>query len=240
MTDITGNGNLLEGKPRQSITLRDIVDAINSIIQTELIDPVDDLEQQLSILTAAGIWLDYIGKKVDFPRPQLTVDDVIWFGFDDAGLGFDQAPFMPPGVDTVGIDDESYRALLIVRGGQLLTDCSIPSMNTTIDGAFSTGRYIDNGNMTIDVIIDSDLSDAVIIAIAGSGIITKPAGVRINETFVLNTSGTFGFDGNGVGFDQGTFVRTWAELLESIIQPVFLTDDVGEVLTDDAGNFLIT
>lgn len=243
MTDITENGSLLEGKPRQSTGLRRIVDSINAIIQTDLIDPVDDIEKQSSILTATGIWLDYIGARLKYPRPVIFAADVQWFGFDSSGLGFDQAPFNPGEQDSteaVGVSDDTYRSLLIVRGGQLLTDCSIPSMNTTIAGAFDTGSYIDNGNMTIDVILDSSLSDAVLVGIVDSGIITKPAGVRINEIYILNSDGTFGFDGNGVGFDQGTFVRTFAELIESIVQPVFLTDGVGNILTDDAGNFLTT
>lgn len=220
MIDITENGSLLEGKPRESVTLREVVDSINSIIQTDLIDPVEDIEKQSSVLTATGIWLDYIGARLKYPRPKVVIADVLWFGFDGVGFGFDQAPFKPDVQDiteAVGIDDDAYRVLLIVRGGQLLTDCSVPSMDKTLQGAFGTGHYIDNGNMSIDVILDNSVSDMVLAAIGGSGIITKPAGVLINEIYILNNDGTFGFDGNGVGFDQGTFVRTWAELLASLV-----------------------
>lgn len=239
MTDIADNSTLLEGKPRQSFTLRDIVERINSIIQTDLIDPVDDLEKQLSILTATGIWLDYIGNKILYPRPQVVVDDTIWFGFDGAGMGFDQAPFTPTGDDTAGIDDESYRVLLIIRGGQLLTDGSIPSMSAIVDAAFGEGKYIDNGNMSIDVIIDNSQPDITIDAIVKSGLITKPAGVRINNILIKHISGTFGFDGAGLGFDQAPFIRTFEELQQGVISPIYLVDDAGNNLTDEAGNFLI-
>ena len=239
MTDITSNSTLLEGKPRQSFTLRDIVERINAIIQTELIDPVDDLEKQLSILTATGIWLDYIGNKIKYPRPLVTVDEAIWFGFDGAGLGFDQAPFTPTGTTTVGISDDSYRALLIIRGGQLLTDGSIPSLSASIDSAFGEGKYIDNGDMTVDVVIDNNQTDIIIAAIVESGLIIKPAGVGINQILIKHTTGTFGFDGAGVGFDQAPFIRTFEELLQGAISPTFLVDDLGNNLTDDDDNFLI-
>lgn len=213
MTDITGNSSLLEGKPRESLTLKTLIDGINQIIQDLLIDASEDIETQSSILTATGVWLDYIGARIKYPRPLIAPDDFDWFGFDGNGFGFDQANFTPGGTSKIGIDDESYRALLIVRGGQLLTDCSLPSLDATIQGAFGTGHYIDNSDMTLDVILDDTQPDIIIDALVTSGLITKPAGVRINNILISHVSGTFGFDGNGVGFDQGLFVRTIDDLM---------------------------
>lgn len=211
--DITNNSELLEGKPRGSLTLKTLIDSINSIIQDNLVDPSCDIETQASILTATGIWLDYIGDRLKFPRPLIAPDDFLWFGFDGNGFGFDQANFTPGGTNKVGIDDESYRALLIVRGGQLITDCSIPSLDKTLQGAFESGHYIDNGDMTMDVIIDDTQSDIIIQALVDSGLVTKPAGVMLNVFLIAHTAGTFGFDGNGIGFDQGLFVRTLDDLM---------------------------
>lgn len=239
--DVSNNSDLLEGKPRGSAILKTLIDSINSIIQDDLVQPSCDIEKQSSILTATGIWLDYIGDRLKYPRLRIAEDDTtLWFGFDGHGFGFDQQVFTP-GVDsTVGIDDESYRALLIVRGGQLLTDCSIPSLNATLQGAFGTGTYIDHGNMSISVILDDSQPDVIIIAVVESGLLTKPAGVRINDIFVSHGENTFGFDGNGVGFDQGLFVRTFEDLLTEGTGFTYLVDDDGKFLTDDFGNFLIT
>ena len=206
--DVSNNSDLLEGKPRGSVILKTLIDSINSIIQTNLIDPACDIEKQSSILTATGIWLDYIGDRLKYPRPLIAPDEFLWFGFDGNGLGFDQANFTPGGTNKVGIDDELYRTLLIVRGGQLITDCSIPSLDKTLQGAFQSGHYIDNGNMSMDVIIDDTESDILIKALVDSGLVTKPAGVRINSILIEHSAGNFGFDGNGVGFDQALFVRT--------------------------------
>ncbi len=94
MTDITNNSSLTEGKPRESLTLRTLIDAINQIIQDKLIDPAEDIETQSSILTATGIWLDYIGGRLLFPRPLIDPAGYDWFGFDGHGFGFDQGLFV--------------------------------------------------------------------------------------------------------------------------------------------------
>jgi len=205
--DITNNSDLLEGKPRGSAILKDLIDRINIIIHDDLINASCDIEDQSSILTASGIWLDYIGERLRYPRPAIVVPGQEFFGFDGNGFGFDQAIFvLSTGPETEGIDDEAYRALLIIRGAQLLTDCSIPSMNATLRGAFETGYYIDHGDMSLTVYIDDTQSDAVIKAIVESGLITKPAGVRITVVLITHEE-TFGFDGVGLGFDQGYFVK---------------------------------
>lgn len=212
--DVTENSDLLEGKPRESEILKTLIDEINILIQEDLINASCDIETQSSILTATGIWLDYIGERFLYPRPQIIALDQDFFGFDGNGKGFDQAIFVKAdGPETEGIEDEIYRSLLIVRGGQLLTDCSIPSMNAIILAAFESGSYIDNGNMTLDVIIDDSQPDPVIEAIVESGLITKPAGVGIGTIEISHgAENTFGFDGHGLGFDQGLFVRTIDDL----------------------------
>jgi len=215
MTDVTGNSSLLEGKVRGSVIITQVVDGINQLIQDQLVDGADNLALQSSILTATGVWLDYIGERLKFPRPYLPEDEVIWFGFDGSnGVGFDQGSFFPGGdPNTVPIADEAYRSLIIVRGAQLLTDCSIPSMDAIIQSAFGSGHYIDHGDMSLDVFLDTSLSDEIIKYTVEAGLITKPAGVRIDNIFISDAEGSFGFEGsNGVGFDQGPFVRVFSDL----------------------------
>ena len=203
----------MEGKPRRSAVLRTLVIEVIQIVQDNLVDPADDLSEQSSIMTATGVWLDDIGERLKLPRPFADSTETTWFGFDGSdGVGFDQAPFYP-GVDAqVPIADESYRSMLYARGGQLITDCSIPDLDRVLNLAFATGNYIDNGNMTIDVILDDSLADDIIKIIVESGLITKPAGVGINNILIKHLDGTFGFDGNGVGFDQAPFARNYTEI----------------------------
>ena len=206
MTDITNNSQYLTGRPREDENLKAIIDGINALIQIELINFAEDIEKQSSILTATGIWLDYIGSKLIFPRPRLKSDEFDVFGFDGHGVGFDQAPFWDGLSTSVPVSDKTYRIFLIARGGQLLTDCSIPSMDSSLTAAFGAGSYIDKGDMSLSVVIDSDLDDAMITLIRTTGLLTKPAGVRLDNLFV-HDGDVFGFDGHGVGFDQAPFVK---------------------------------
>jgi hypothetical protein len=206
MTDITNNSQYITGKQRDDATLKDLIDAINQIIQDELIDFAEDIEKQASILTATVIWLDLIGKRLLFPRPYVEDGTFDVFGFDDGGVGFDQAPFGGTGAAEVPVSDETYRTLLIARGGQLLTDGTIPSMDSILQTAFGLGYYIDHGNMSLSVIFDGDLEPVIGQIIADTKLLTKPAGVRINGIYITHGE-SFGFDDGGVGFDQAPFVE---------------------------------
>ena len=177
-TDITNNSQYLTGKPRESVELKASVDGINDLIQSELIDFAEDTEKQVSILTATGIWLDHIGAKLNFLRPFLAQDAFDVFGFDGHGVGFDQAPFSDGLELGIYLADKAYKNLLIARGGQLYTDCTIASMTAVLVAAFGEGNYyIDNGDMTIDVIAAVDIDDITIEFMKTTNLLTKPAGV---------------------------------------------------------------
>jgi hypothetical protein len=205
MTDITNNSDYIAGIAREDDKIKGLVDGITQIIQDNLIDAADAMNTQASILTATGIWLDYWGKRLLYPRPHIPSEEITTFGFDLAGVGFDQAPFYAGDDVGVPITDEVYRVLLIARGGQLLTDGSIPSLNSVLFAAFGFGHYVDHGDMSLSVIFDGAVDTLTAQVIADTDIIIKPCGVRIRAIQVTHENGSFGFDGNGVGFDQQPF-----------------------------------
>jgi hypothetical protein len=182
--DISNNSDYLTGLPRNDPKLKILIDEINKIIQEKLINAAIDLEKQSSILIATGIWLDKWGDRLGFKRPYTPSDSFETFGFDDAGVGFDQAPFYG-GVDqNVSIADEPYRQYLIAYGGQLLTDGTLDSLNSILRAAFGKGYYKDNGNMTVDVIIEITLEPIITSMITTTNILPKPCGVKINSIIV--------------------------------------------------------
>jgi hypothetical protein len=207
MADITNNSNNLTGIPAQDDKLKELIDKINQIIQDELIDSAEALEEQASILTATGIWLDLWGKRLDYKRPYLPAGSKDVFGFDGNGVGFDQAIFHD-GSTSIGVlaDDDVYRRFLIARAGQLVTDGTVDDLTAILQAAYGEGSvYIDNGNMTLTVIISDDtITLSEFIYIAENKLLTKPAGVKIGLQMLI-IGQVFGFDGNGVGFDQGSF-----------------------------------
>lgn len=186
--------------------IHDFIAGILQIVQEELVDASRAMELQSSVLTATGVNLDNIGARFQFPRPSFFGDVLEHFGFDDAGTGFDLAPFITGRDVLEPVSDDLYRVLIQARGGQLRTDGTIPSLNSILVSAFGNGSYIDFGDMSVLVRIDGSFQSATIDEIVASGFITKPAGVRIRRIQFHSPNGNFGFQGNGVGFGQAPFV----------------------------------
>ncbi len=203
------NSDLLIQQHSERPNIVALIDRIDEIIQNELCDAATELETQFSVLTATGVWLDRIGERFGLPRPFLAADEITTFGFDSNGTGFDQQPFTDETDDTgVPVADSFYRQLIIARGGQLITDGSVPSMDAILQAAFGDGHYIDNMDMTMAVRIDGDRRQDQIDLIIDTRLITKPSGVRLSILYNVHTGGSFGFDNNGTGFDQQPFVNT--------------------------------
>lgn len=193
---------------QQSPKLKGLIDAIDDLVVTQLVEPAEQLEENISVLTAKDIWLDRIGERLDMSRPFINDDSFDNFGFDDAGVGFDQGPFgaLLVGGD-IGVADDIYRNLILARGAQLITDGSGPSVDEVLQIAFGTGHYIDHQDLTVSIRFDGDFDANDILLILGTGLLTKPAGVRIREIFAVYENNVFGFDANGVGFDQAPFAQ---------------------------------
>lgn len=208
MTDITDYSKYLTGQPREDDSLRTLLDGINSIIQTYLIDAALDIETQSSILTAIGQWLDWWGARFKFPRPFFPPDHFTTFGFEGNGVGFDQAPFATGGTSNQPVSDDLYRQWIIARGGALITDGTISSFNTIIDTVFGNdSHYIDHNDMSMTAFITSSFSSLAVQAILDSGVLPKPGGVRLNVLYNKEGKDFFGFEGSGgVGFDQAPFI----------------------------------
>jgi len=208
MTDITTNSQYITGKPRESEELKSLIDQINALVQFELIDCAEDIEAQSSILTATGIWLDYYGARFNFPRPHFPPDSFVTFGFEGNGLGFDQAPFATGETANQPISDALYRKWIIARGGQLITDGTLPSLTDIVQTAFGDeAYYVDHGNMSMDVNITNNFTSQEVESIVEAGVIPKPCGVRVRVLYNDVGSDIFGFDGTGYsGFDQNPFI----------------------------------
>jgi len=208
MTDITNNSQYITGKPRESESLKEVIDGINALVQFELIDCAEDIETQSSILTATGIWLDYYGARFNFPRPFFPPDQFDTFGFEGNGLGFDLGPFATGETANQPISDDLYRSWIIARGGQLITDGTLPSLNSVVQTAFGDDAYyVDHGNMSMTVNISSSFTSQEVEAIIESGVIPKPCGVRVRVLYNDIGTDSFGFDGSDyVGFDQEPFI----------------------------------
>lgn len=183
--------------------LQELLSQILSIMQAQFIDVIKQYTDKYSIDTADGVWLDYVGYRLGvFSRPSYE-NPGEYFGFDDTGTGFDQAPFEND-ILLVPINDAYFRAFLKARAQQLITDCSIDSIQQALLFFFEQVFVTDNYNMTMSVNIVTNIPVLIVQAVIDAGIIIKPAAVGINGQVVFGDF--FGFDDTGTGFDQGPFV----------------------------------
>ena len=80
-TDVRELIDLLIAQDRGT-NLQTFIFGILDVIQTELIEPIEQLEKQASITEAEGINLDLFGVRLQLVRPGVPNEDGIYFGFD--------------------------------------------------------------------------------------------------------------------------------------------------------------
>lgn len=150
--------------------------------QTENFDDFFDL--MWNIDTAQGYGLDVWGRILGVGRV-LTVSNVSYFGFDEAGVEaqpFNQAPFYSgqPITSNFILTDSAYRLLLLAKAASNICDGSIPAMNQILLMLFP-GRgncYVTDGlNMTMTYTFKFQLSPVEISIVTQSGVLPTPAGV---------------------------------------------------------------
>jgi len=209
MSGVLNNSDLLIQQYKNSPNLVGLLDEINAIIEVELCVPGSEFEGQASVFDADGIFLDRIGEKFGLPRPFLPAEDVTVLGFEGSeNFGFDQAPFTNRlGSVGVPIADDFYRQLIIAKAAQRLTDGTVSSMDNVLTAAFGSGHYIDNQDMTMDVVIEGTLTDDEITILLDTKLLTKPSGVRLVNLYNVHDEDSFGFDDNGINFDNAPFVK---------------------------------
>ena len=211
-TEVTNKSQYITGKIRGSTEIKVLIDGLNQLIQDELIDAAEALESNASVLTAEGVWLDLIGQRINFPRPFFPPDQFTTFGFDDNGLGFDQGPFATGETANQPVSDTLYRQWLIAKGGSLLIDGTLASLNSVVQAAFDDdSEYIDHGNMTMTLILSGGTyTFQEIEAIVDAGFLPKPCGVSVRLLYNNINNDIFGFDGTGYsGFDQDPFLTEY-------------------------------
>ena len=83
-----------------------VLGGVLQLLQGEIGDVLKYLDTTLNIDLAAGVWLDYLGRRLGFPRPFVSDAGIVYFGFEGSGVGFDQA-IMRSDIDELQIRDLS-------------------------------------------------------------------------------------------------------------------------------------
>ena len=191
--------DLLITQWRNQPRIRAIIEIWLEVAQAELIDPLNTMRLYLTLSGAEGVWLGMIGERLGVPRPwSSAASTASAFGFDDAGVGFDQGLLSDPGAiqSRSPIGDRLYRAILYARVVTITTPGTLASMVAAMAHVDPNASVRDNNDMSFTVHTGRrahiELADRV-------GALPIPAGVRME----IIDRGAFGFDDAGVGFDQG-------------------------------------
>lgn len=208
--NITANNSLIITQYEYSDKLKGIISGINGLFQNYQLNTLCEFEEGLSIDNAFGWSLNRIGDNHGYPRPALPSGVFDYWGFDDNGTNYDQAPFFYGSAeDLVPAGDEIYKQLLRSWIKGLFYDGSVLDANKAIMYAFGKGYLIDHENLHASIVI-FDQPYHVIFSVIRTGVIPRVAGIKY-DNYIMQSSDTefFGFDdASSVGFDQEAFVRT--------------------------------
>lgn len=162
---------------------------------------LDAIEAMQHIDRAEGVWLDWLGERVGIGRPAVSdPSQDTRLGFDEAGIGFDQAPFSRVGQndDLYPMNDGLYRRMIKARGRTVLGDGTLYVFEQAVREIDPSATVTDNRDMTVDVVT----ADAEMLQLGDDlGALPRAAGVRVSYL----SRDVFGFDQAGRGFDQGVF-----------------------------------
>ena len=196
---VSASLDLFVGQWRSSPRLRGVVSGALDILREEIEKPLAVLERMRRLATAEGVWLDYIGARLGLPRPSTTQGATDpRFGFDSAGVGFDQAPFAGADVNAARapLGDTAYRGLLQARARTVLADGTETAFRQAVEEIDPTATVLDRRDMTARVVTETpwllQLADDL-------GALPRPAGVEVE----YGGRDRFGFDRAGQPFDQG-------------------------------------
>ena len=165
---------------------------ILDVIQETLVNPLQGVVGAASLANGSGIWLDYVGTRLDFLRPIVTVTSNLYWGFSAEDLGFDQAGFATA-EDTLSdrqpVGDDLYLPALALRAYQLMANNgenssgSLAFMDQMIEYIFpgKTFRYQDNHDMTLTLDLLGELDDVpeLYFVLQNSDAWPSPPGVQL-------------------------------------------------------------
>jgi len=194
-----------EGGIAEAIALRSLIAELHGVVQTQLVTAAVDIERMISLETAEGIWLDRIGERLGLARPRQTrmggEDD--YFGFDEHGVGFDQAPLWSSNPflgGTEGISDTHYRRLLRARALALFSTSTREEIEQIAEILWSGGATVtvsDTGGYTIEAHERDDhfgdITEPIVALLLG-----LPAGVSRSVTIGAIDSIPLGVGGQGI------------------------------------------
>ena len=151
-----------------------IDDAVAAKERIELMQDIDEAE---------GIWLDILGIRAGIRRPS-TIDATLdtRFGFDVAGVGFDQLPFRGAVANDAvyPLPDAVYRLFVKARAIMVVGDGTVQTFAEAVRVIDPDAAVVDNRDMTVTVTVTVTTGLRPTLELAdGIGALPRTAGVMV-------------------------------------------------------------
>lgn len=153
-----------------------------------------------------AVWGVILGLPLSIGQP--GTGDRPNFGFGANNLNFENGSFGRLSDGVAGLTLEQKRLVLRLRYFQLVSDGSVPFTNYTLQKVFGQGYVIDNNDMTVTYVFQTELSAALRTVLTQFDLLPRPAGVGINT--IILTDPVFGFGPDHENYENGPFAATGA------------------------------
>ena len=125
------------------------------------------------------------------------------WGFGPDNLPFELGTFGRLGSGVTGLSLAQKRLVLRLRYFQLISDGSVPHTNFVLQQVFGQGYVVDNHDMTVTYVFETELPVAVRTLIDQYDLLPRPAGVGINIIYL--TDPVWGFGPENYNFENAPF-----------------------------------
>ncbi|CAI8993074.1 DUF2612 domain-containing protein [Pseudomonas sp. IT-P218] len=178
--------NEYRGKPRMEKWLT----LLPAIADEHLEKPLDQVYNSYDVDTVTGEQLDVIGRIVGMPRPILrgAAYDVFGYSGNDSYTNYNVAPYIGDGaMMDAPLNNDLYRKLIKAKIARNISDGTSDSIIQLVEMIIGVEvtALIDNGDMSFDIGIASELDNTTEYLLNNFDIIPRPQGVRLSSIFVL-------------------------------------------------------
>ena len=176
-------GDLLISEWQRQPVVDALVNALLDVARRYIDEPLRQLERMEDLKTAEGVWLDWIGDRSGYARPQVASTSER-FGLDGSdGVGFDQGPFatVDPLGNTDPVPDAQYRRLLEAHSRSLVGAGRMSDVAASASALYGSVSVTDgSGAASVAIAVSDPVTefDGDMIAAELPAVLGLPAGVE--------------------------------------------------------------
>lgn len=233
--DVRQHTSLIISQWQTAPRLKALAEGLLGAVQDWLVSPLINLENTQNLELARAAALDDIGERLHLSRDLVVPTDIEFFGFDDSGTGFDQAPFFSTIIGLLLVENEAddpYRNALRARGRTLRSQVALSDFIYALQGANARWEAIvDAGDGSFDVSVARDADKTRIEDLIDRNALPIPAGIGISITATIPVLQDKVYWGNSdsatdlTAFAASASTQAYSHDLQTLAIPAFTGSD---------------